>query len=428
MARKAIIVALFFSCLIFLLTPAPGRLLAHPVASEWRTQLICLAGLCTLSLMTLSVLISARFRILARLFNGLDKSYIVHKWTGIMCAIMVTLHATQAGDLDIDMPDGVLPWQSNLFESGVQIVGLAFYLTLLLVTIALITKIPYNWFRKAHKVFPIVYLIAAFHGATIQFETGWFGSPGFYLLLLLIALGAFAALIELTQQIGFRHRNRATITQLQTPGDKITELHLSVDSAPFTYHPGQFAFLRFSHDKEPHPFTIASYDPEQKSLRFDIKRLGDFTSRLPAKLKQGQKVQIEGPYGEFQFNDKCSRQIWIAGGIGITPFLSKLDYLENNKEAQVQDIHFFYSTRGPNSDLSPSSIQKKCENVGVNFYYADSKTDHLTLDSIQKKTGDLGDASIWFCGPGKFGFAIESSLKTKGFNMRNFHRENFSLR
>jgi predicted ferric reductase len=428
MARKAIICALLFSCLIFLLSSGPGRLLAHPVATDWHAQLAYFAGVCTLTLMTLAVLISARLTILSRLFKGLDKSYTVHKWTGITCAIMVILHVSQVGNLDIQVPQGVLPWQTDLFESGLQIVGPAFSLTLLLVIIALISKIPYHWFRKTHKVFPLVYLVAAFHSATIQFETGWFGSPGFYLLLIMIALGVFAALIALMQQIGFMHRNSATITKLETPVDKVIEIHLSVDSAPFNYHPGQFVFLRFSHDKEPHPFSIASYDPELKSLRFDIKGLGDFTSKLRDRLKQGQKIHIEGPYGEFQFNDKCSHQIWIAGGIGITPFLSKLDYLENNKESQVQDIHFFYSTRGTSGDLSPSSIQNKCEKVGVNYYHVNSKEEHISLELIQKKTGDLGDASIWFCGPGKLAFAIESGLKKTGFNMRHFHRENFTLR
>jgi len=428
MARKAIICAILFSCLIFLLSTGPGRLIAHPVATEWQAQLIYLAGVCTLSLMTLAVLISARLTILSQLFNGLDKSYVVHKWTGITCAIMVTLHATQVGNLGIEVPEGVLPWQTDLFETGLQMIGPAFYLTLLLVIIALISKIPYHWFRKTHKVFPLVYLVAAFHSATIQFETGWSGSPGFYLLLVTIALGVFAALIALMQQIGFMHRNSATITKLETPVDKVIEMHLSVESTPFKYHAGQFVFLRFSHDKEPHPFSIASYDQERKSLRFDIKSLGDFTSKLHDRLKQGQKVQIEGPYGEFQFNDNCSRQIWIAGGIGITPFLSKLDYLENNKESQVQNIHSFYTTRGISSDLSPSSIQNKCDKVGVNYYHVNSKEEHISVELIQKKTGDLGGASIWFCGPGKLAVAIESRLKMLGFNMRNFHRENFTLR
>jgi predicted ferric reductase len=402
--------------------------MAHPAATEWKTQLIFFAGCFALTLMTLAVLISARFTMLSRLFKGLDKSYIVHKWTGITCAIMVALHATQAGDLNLQMSGGVLPWQSDLSEVALHMVGPVFYLTLLLVVIALISKIPYHLFRKNHKIFPLVYLIAAFHSATVQIKTGWFGTPGFYLLLIMIAVGVFAALIDLMQQIGFMHRNRATITQLETPADKITEMHLAVESTPFNYHPGQFVFLRFSHDKEPHPFTIASYDQEGKSLRFDIKSLGDFTSRLHDRLKQGQKVRIEGPYGEFQFNDNCSRQIWIAGGIGVTPFLSRLDYLKNNKKSQVQDIHLFYSTRGISNDLLPDSIKNKCEKAGVNYYHVNSKEEHISVALIQKKAGDLEGASIWFCGPGKLAIAIGSALKASGFNMRHFHRENFALR
>jgi predicted ferric reductase len=428
MARKVIFGAFLFSCLIFLLSSEPARLFAHPAATEWKAQLICLAGVFALTLMTLAVLISARFTLLSHLFKGLDKSYIVHKWAGITCAIMVTLHATQAGDLDLQMSDGVMPWQTDLFETALQMVGPAFYLTLLLVIIAVILKIPYHWFRKTHKVFPLVYLIAAFHSATVQIETGWFGSSGFYVLLTMIALGVFAALIDLMQQIGFMHRHSATITKLERPAGTITEIHLSVESVPFNYHPGQFVFLRFIHNKEPHPFTIASCDKEGKSLRFDIKGLGDFTSKLHDHLKSGQKVRIEGPYGEFQFNDKCLRQIWIAGGIGVTPFLSRLDYLEDNVVSNAQDINFFYSTRGFSNDLLPDSIQNKCEKVGVKYHHVNSVEEHISVELLQKKAGDLSDTGIWFCGPGKLALVIESALKASGFNMHHFHRENFSLR
>lgn len=50
-----------------------------------------------------------------------------------------------------------------------------------------------------------------------------------------------------------------------------------------------------------------------------VKALGDHTDRLHETLKIGQNVKIEGPYGCFTFDDHYPEQIWIGGGIGITP-------------------------------------------------------------------------------------------------------------
>ena len=52
---------------------------------------------------------------------------------------------------------------------------------------------------------------------------------------------------------------------------------------------------------------------------FSIKGLGDYTRRLPKQLFPGQMVTVEGPYGRFDFRGDCPRQLWLAGGIGITP-------------------------------------------------------------------------------------------------------------
>jgi predicted ferric reductase len=57
-------------------------------------------------------------------------------------------------------------------------------------------------------------------------------------------------------------------------------------------------------------------------MTFIIKGLGDYTKRLPATLKAGEPVKVKGPYGQFNFSSNKPRQIWVGGGIGITPFPS----------------------------------------------------------------------------------------------------------
>ncbi len=90
--------------------------------------------------------------------------------------------------------------------------------------------------------------------------------------------------------------------------------------------PGQFALLRLPRGRgfsEPHPFTLSG-PPQDEELRFTIKRVGRFTSEIH-RLTPGHRVLCEGPYGVFCADAPTHASLaLIAGGVGITPFLSLL--------------------------------------------------------------------------------------------------------
>ncbi|MEJ5365912.1 MAG: ferredoxin reductase family protein [Desulfosoma sp.] len=99
--------------------------------------------------------------------------------------------------------------------------------------------------------------------------------------------------------------------------------------------PGQFALLRLPAGRgfgEPHPFTL-SCSPRDELLRFTIKRIGAFTSKIHG-LSPGDRVLCEGPYGVFCTDaDNRSSLALIAGGVGITPFLSLLRHFRDTGRA-----------------------------------------------------------------------------------------------
>lgn len=89
---------------------------------------------------------------------------------------------------------------------------------------------------------------------------------------------------------------------------------------------GQFASIRVFRDgqwSEPHPFTL-SCAPEDDTLRMTIKQSGEFTSAIP-EIEPGTPIQCAGPFGQFCRGIDADKEIvMIAGGVGITPFLSVL--------------------------------------------------------------------------------------------------------
>ena len=371
--------------------------------------------------------------------------WINHKWTGIFSTVLILFHwlgekvpewLVQSGIIpdpgELTDGSGFSDLEINLFQSGVVLVEWTFYVLIILVIIALVKKIPYRVFRKTHKVFPVVFLVVAYHGATAQLKEHWLGTSAGYLLLLLVSLGVVSAIICLFQSIGRTRKFTATISDVNQNLHSVVDIQLSTKKS-FLHQPGQYAFLRFAHDKEPHPFSIASSGDDVYSLRFLVKPLGDFTKNLGNQIYIGQEVEIEGPYGEFfhlatQSEMAGRREIWIAGGIGITPFISRLEKLANSGATQ-QPIDFWYSTRGDYNILFPDNLEHLCQQAGVNLHHLNSvKKKHLTADMVFDSVGSFENVSIWFCGPPAFAECLLKRLSVCNFDKRYFYYDNFNMR
>jgi len=71
-------------------------------------------------------------------------------------------------------------------------------------------------------------------------------------------------------------------------------------------------------------------------------------------------VTVEGPYGCFDFEDNHPRQIWVAGGIGITPFVARMKYLAHHP-GERQPIDLFLPQMNTNrtrrTNLLPTPTQ-----------------------------------------------------------------------
>jgi len=107
----------------------------------------------------------------------------------------------------------------------------------------------------------------------------------------------------------------------------VTQITCRLDEPWQAHRPGKFAFIAFERSEGAHPFTIASAERGERTIAFFIKALGDFTNKLAHRVKTGQTVRIEGPYGRFQLarSKPDSRQIWngttltLRGGFLIHP-------------------------------------------------------------------------------------------------------------
>ena len=136
-------------------------------------------------------------------------------------------------------------------------------------------------------------------------------------------LGLAAWLYRVFWRDMFRKGKLYSVSNIECIGNVLT-IEIKPVGAALKYQLGQFAFLKVKIPglREPHPFTIAS-SPDEQCLRFVIRDLGDWTHRLTTSLAINDRIVVEGPYGHLTPMPKhpVDHVVWIAGGVGITPFL-----------------------------------------------------------------------------------------------------------
>lgn len=435
-ATKWSIAGFLLGVLIFLLSPSFNNLISNFAFWNAKEQFLYLTGSIAIVYMVICMLLSARFSFINNLTGGLDKAYLIHKWAGIWAFVFSCIHwFIEHWFIDIckalfELPpkikgaSTISEFAKSIYDIGNDLVDYAFYIIVVVLIVALIKKMPYHIFRYIHKIIPVLFLFIAYHSFTIQIKGAWFGSIGSYILSVLIFVGVIAAVIDLFQLIGCKHKVFAEVVSIQhNEKNKTLELILK-PSEHFAYTAGQYVFLKFCHNKEPHPFSISGFDKENNTLRFLIKELGDFTRELPKNIKKDDIVTVEGPYGDFTFNDS-RQQIWTAGGIGVTPFMARLEYIVSTGK-KVDNIDFFYSARGENPYPELAALSEK---AGVRFYYRNTAKDgRLNFDIIKEKIKDIKNTSLWYCGPSAFGAALHKNAKKYGISKKDIHYDSFDMR
>lgn len=409
---------------------------------QWRSAVLYLSGLLAIIPMILGVILATRWEWLNRSFNGLDKSYRLHKWLGIMALVFAVVHwlAIEAKGFVIDMgwlasparqpqpaPDGVLlQWLESLESLGEQAGEIGFYAIIFLIVVALVKRVPYRWFFLSHRFLLPVFLLLAFHTVVLM-PGSWWSHLLAWATLALLLMGVAACVDILLNQSRKRRTVAATISKLQHYADnQVLEVNLSTQEDWAGHRAGQFAFVTFDPKEGPHPFSLSHSWHNDGQLQFMIKGLGDYTSTLPERLQEGQQVSVEGPYGCFDFEHAGSVQVWIAGGIGIAPFIARARQLITNP--QQGEIHLFYSTQMPDQQFI-AQTQALAAKAGITLHVINTlEQPKLTSAFMCEQVRQWQEASWWFCGPAQMGSALKRDLVNAGVHHRAFHSELFHMR
>jgi predicted ferric reductase len=407
-----------------------------------RHLMVQYTGVLGIGVMSAAMILATRPLWLEPYLGGLDKSYRLHKWLGIAALAVVIIHwlsakapkwAVGLGLLGRPQRRGfeTLSTIQRLFrdQRGIaEFVGeWAFYAVVLLIALALIKWFPYRLFAKTHRLLAVAYLALVFH-AVVLMEFRYWTEPVGLLTALLMAGGVISAILVMFNLVGIRHQAHGTIDSLDYyPGVRVLETAIRLDEDWRGHKAGQFAFVTFDPAEGAHPFTLAhAWNPKDRREVFITKGLGDYTELLPDVLRVGDSVKVEGPYGRFTFDEGGDRQIWIGGGIGITPFIARMKHLSQTPHGQIIDLYY-------TSSIADAVVKNKLAadaaagNVRLHILIdgTDGRLDGATLRS---ENPDWRSASFWFCGPTGFGKALRGDLLANGVAPKDFHQELFNLR
>lgn len=413
----------------------------------FRSYVMQYTGLIAFAVMSIDMILATRPKWLETRLNGLDKTYRLHKWFGITALLMSSVHWLFGQGTKWTVGWGWLqrPIRKNS-GSGIEAAGLeewlrswrhlaetmgewAFYAAVVLIIIALVKFIPYHWFLKLHKIFAILYLAFVFH-TLILIKFSYWQQPFGWAVAVMALAGTVSSVIVLLGLTGRSRQVKGEVTALTfETAHGVLQAKCRVPNSWPGHEAGQFAYIRTAADNDDHPFTIASaWDENDKTLSFSIKALGDYTSRLHDTLKVGDEICIEGPYGRFTFDDDRNLQIWIGAGIGVTPFLARLQAIVNAQGVEKREVVFFYTTADC-TENAEIHMQQLAEAAGVRLHFMlDRRDGLLNGQRLREFVPNWKNASIWFCGPVGFARQIEKDLIINGLQPAAFYREFFEMR
>ncbi|MFA5135770.1 MAG: ferric reductase-like transmembrane domain-containing protein [Patescibacteria group bacterium] len=383
-----------------------------------------ISGIIGLSLFSTTLFLNTRLRILEHTFGGLNKVFPLHHTTGKIAFGFIIFHP-----LFLFLSSLIYSYQSALvFIFGITNIPLlagksALIIFLFLIIMALWIKLPYHLWRFWHQTMGGVFVLISYHAFNLGADMGG-GQPLQYYLYAIMVLGLGSFLYKTVFQNILIKKYPYRIKSIKKISSDILQIVMEPVSQKLIYSPGMFVFMKLATQKfyeEQHPFSFVS-SPDEKNIKFGIKIVGDFTATLFSQ-KPGTLAYLEGPYGVFTQDRTKRNQIWIAGGIGITPFLAMMKQIKTKKR-----ITLFYSVSQKNEAAFLDEIKKAQKtNLFSLVLWETKRKGRLKAVNIKRIVPGFKTYDIFVCGPVSMIKDLKKQLLLLGVAKDSIKSEEFQL-
>ena len=206
---------------------------------------------------------------------------------------------------------------------------------------------------------------------------------------------------------------------------------------PFTFEPGQFLAVAapIAGKVIKRSYSIASSPCCHGWCDITVKHApgGIVSGFLHESLKEGDRLQVEGPWGRFTFRGpEALSVVLIAGGVGITPLMSSIRYLTD--QSWPGRIDLIYACASERNIIFREELEYRRRHPNLHVTIVLSKEEspnwtgrkgHITKELLQEVVPDLANRRIHLCGPPAMMAAVQADLTALGVNPRQVHTELF---
>jgi predicted ferric reductase len=288
-----------------------------------------------------------------------------------------------------------------------------------------LARLPYDPWKAIHRLLALALLAGVTHG--LLDSATFAGSPTLTAVHLGLSILAAAALLY---QLGLRRyvlRGAPhDVTGLERIAGDVLVITMRPLGVPLRIHAGRFVEVLFSRDRHgAHPFTVIGSRPDGE-FQIAVRANGNDTSALHQHLRIADRAWVRGPRGDLDHRRGGPRQIWIAGGIGITPFLGWVHSLGPEHDTVV-DLWYSVTTLDQAAFLD-ELVEAAAQLPWLTLHVVESRAQGvLTADRVLAESASGTTASVFLCGPPAMVTALRRGLAASGPAGGVFH-ESFSPR
>ncbi|HZK44498.1 MAG TPA: 2Fe-2S iron-sulfur cluster-binding protein [Syntrophomonadaceae bacterium] len=215
---------------------------------------------------------------------------------------------------------------------------------------------------------------------------------------------------------------------------------VSADSYLPPFQAGQYInlFVDINGVRTSRPYSISSSPTQTAYYDITIGRIaeGFVSDYLLDEVKLGDIIEASSPTGSFYYNPLFHGQdlVFIAGGTGITPFMSMIK--EVIDKGENRNIHLFYGSNSLDEAIFHQELLNKSaknESFKYDLVISDFSSDYEGLKGLidgkllKEILGDLEDKTFYICGPSAMYEFCVPELTSLGIPRRKIRQEIYNL-
>ena len=191
---------------------------------------------------------------------------------------------------------------------------------------------------------------------------------------------------------------RSEVVSVENPVADIRTVTLRPLEKAYKYNPGQFLHLALDEFDPSGPwpesrcFSMQS-SPDQETIKITFAAKGKFTARMALELVPGKIVHVKLPYGDiFSAGQDTRGSVFVAGGTGITPFLS---LFTSKAFGSYQEPKLYFGVRNLSHHLYAADLEKALE-INPSFRLTLLNEEKEGRLDIQRILTENGPAAVYF--------------------------------